>query len=152
MEACGSEPFVCIVLPVQQPVFGSTGHDPVWFIGAFGHQIINERADVAQIPGKYHGRLALEFQSGVDASHKALDCSLFVARGAIELTRSVEALDGLALQSGKQGGGVYAVVLNGVGRAHQFGMLQPWDGVQQILLHLFRQAGGESLEIQLFCV
>ena len=68
------------------------------------------------------------------------------------MARPIEALNGLALQGGKQDGGVDAVVLNGISRAHQLGMLQPRDGVQQFLLHLLRQAGGEALEIQLFRV
>ena len=54
---------VGIVLPVEQPVFGAAGHDPVRLFRALGHQIVNQRADIAGVPGQDQGVFSLQFQA-----------------------------------------------------------------------------------------
>ena len=91
----------------------------------------------------------MELQRGVDARHEALHCRLLVAGGAVELSRAVQTGNGAYLQSGGQGQGVDAVVLDGVGGAHDDGVLQTGDGVEHLQLHLLRHGGGEALHVQL---
>ena len=150
--ADGGEAVVRVVLPQQQPVLATAGHHPVWLVGALGHQIVDEGADVGLAPGEDQGRLPLQLQGGVDPGHKALDRRLLVAGGAAELPGPVEARDPLHLQGGPQLQGVHAVVLDGVGRAHDLRPLQPRDGVEQLHLHLLGQGGGEPLDVQLLGV
>ena len=45
--ADGAKALVCIVLSVQKPVLRARGHDPVRLVRALGHEIVNQRPDVA---------------------------------------------------------------------------------------------------------
>ena len=45
-----------------------------------------------------------------------------------------------------------AVVLDGVGRAHDLNVLKPFDAAVEGILHILRQAAGGTLQIHLFGV
>ena len=151
-QADGRQPLVGVVLPVQQPVFRPGGHHPVGLVGALGHQIVDEGADIALAAAQDQGLPPLELQGGVDPGHKALDRRLLIAGGAVELPRAVEAGDLLALQGGQQLRGVHAVVFDGVGGAGHLRLLQAGEGVEHFDLHVLRQGGGEALDVQLLGV
>ena len=148
----GSQPLVGVVLPVQEPIFRSAGHNAVGLLGALGHQVVNEGADVAGVPGENHGGLPLDFQGGVDAGHQALNGGFLIAGGAVELARAVKTGDALGFQGGQQGGGVHALVFDGIGRAHDLGLLQTGYGPQHPDLHILRHAGGEALDIHFLSI
>ena len=143
---------VGVVLPVEQPVFRSAGHNPVGFFRSLGYQIVDEGADVAGVPGENQRLPPLNLQRRVDARNQSLGGSLLVTGGTVELTRAIQARHLLALQRGQQLGGVHALILNGVGRAHHLGALQPRDRVHHGNLHIFRQTGREALNVQLLRV
>ena len=47
---------------------------------------------------------------------------------------------------------LHAVVLDGVGRAHDLDVLKPFDTAVEGILHILRQAAGSTLQIHLFGV
>ena len=96
----GGEPLVGVVLPVQESVFRAAGHDAVGLLGALGHQVVNEGADVAGVPGENQRGLPLDFKGCIDARHQPLNRRLLIAGGAVELARAVQAGDQLAFQGG----------------------------------------------------
>ena len=85
---------------MQQTVFRPAGHNAVGFLRPLGHQIVNEGADVAGVPGENQGEPALNFQCGIDARHQPLGGSFLVAGGAVELPRAVQTGNQLGFQRG----------------------------------------------------
>ena len=83
------QPQVRVVLAEQEPVFAPGGHDAVGLVGALGHQVVDEGADVALRPGEDEGVLPPELPHGVDPGHEALDRRLLIAGRAVELPRAV---------------------------------------------------------------
>ena len=147
-----AQPLVGVVLPVEQPVLCPRGHHAVGFVGALGHQVVDQHPDVPLVPANDHRRPAQQLQGGVHPRHKALDSGLLIAGGAVELPRPVESGDPDVLQGGVELGGVHAVVLDGVGRPGHLGSLQSGDGVEHLHLHVLGQGGGEALDVELLGV
>ena len=52
----GGQALVGVVLPLNQAVLGAAGHHAIRLVGALGHQVVNEHADVALIPPEDHRR------------------------------------------------------------------------------------------------
>ena len=75
-----------VVLAEEQTVFRARGHHAVGLVRPLGHQIVNQRADVASRTGKKHGGKPLDAARGVDARNQSLRGGLLVARGAVELS------------------------------------------------------------------
>ena len=75
-----------VVLAEEQTVFRARGHHAIGLVRTLGHQIVDQRADVASRTGKKHGGKPLDAARGVDARHKSLRGGLLVARGAVELS------------------------------------------------------------------
>ena len=132
------EPLVGVVLPQHQPVLAAGGHDAVGFVGALGHQIVNQGADVALRSGKDKGAFPFQLPGGVDASHKALNGGLLVSGGAVELPRAVQSGHLLGLQGGQQGQGVDAVIFDGIGRTGHDRAAQAGYAMEHLDLHLLR--------------
>ena len=138
---------VRVVLPVEEAVFRPGGHHPVGFVGALGHQVVQQHADIALAAVDKEGFLALQLQGGVHAGDEALHRRLLIAGGAVELPRPVEAGHFFQLQGTPQFQGIHAVILNGVGRTHHLRMLQADHRMEHLKLHVLRHAGGEALDV-----
>ena len=121
------ETLVRVVLPQQQAVFRARGHHAVRFVRAARDQIVNQRADVAVRAVEHERLLALDLERGVDACHKTLRGRLFIAGRAAELACAVQTGDLFGLERRTQLERINAVVLDGVGRAHDLRVLQPLD-------------------------
>ncbi len=87
--ADSTQPDVGVVLTVIQPVFRTRGHHAVRLVGALGHKVVYERADIPLVAPDDHGLFTLELKRGVDAGNKPLNGCFLVARGAVELTGAV---------------------------------------------------------------
>ena len=147
--ADGAKALVGVVLPVQQAVLAARGHDAVRLLRALGHEVVDERADVA-VGASEDQRLSSEqLECGVHARDEALHRRLLIARRAVELPRAVKPRDALAFERRVKLRRVDAVIFDGVGRAQHLGVLQPGDGVQHRKLHVLRQAGRKALQIHL---
>ena len=136
--ASPGQPLVGVVLPQHQPVLAAGGHDAVGLVGALGHQVVDEGADVALRPGENEWTLPSQLPGGVDASHKALNGGLLVSGGAVELPRAVQAGHLLCFQRGQQGQRVDAVIFDGVGRAGHDRAAQAGYAMEHLDLHLLR--------------
>ena len=150
--ADGGQPLVSVVLTQGQAVLAAAGHHAVGVHDPFGDQIVHQRAQIAGVARQDELLFAQRIAGGVQSGQQALGGGFLVAGGAVELTRAVQSPHYLAFQRGFQTGGVYAVVLDGVGRAHDLDVLKPFDAAVEGILHILRQAAGCSLQIHLFGV
>ena len=99
------------------------------------------------MPGQHQLLLAQRVAGSVQTRQQTLRGGFLVAGGTVELPCPVQTPHHLAFQRGFQTGGVYAVVLDGVGGAHDLQMLKAFDAVVKGVLHIFRQAAGRTLQI-----
>ena len=133
-ELC--EPPVGVVLPQKETVFAAARHDAVGLVRTLGHKIVDECANVALRAGEDKGRLPREPARGVHAGNKTLYGGLLVTGRAVELPRAVQPRDGFRFQRRLERGGVDAVVLNGVGGAHDLRVLEPRNGMDHPHLYV----------------
>ena len=143
------QPLLRVILTEQQAEFGAGGHHTVWLGGALGHQIINQHADVGGGTGENEGIPPLQLAAGVDGGDQTLCGGLLIAGGTVELAGAIEILHRFRLQRGEQGGGIDAVVLNGVGVAHDFRVAESLEGAKHAVLYFRRQRGRKSLQVDL---
>ena len=150
--ADGAQALVGVVLPVQQAVLRTGGHDAVRFVRALGHEVVHERADVPVRAAEDHGLPPQQLQRRVHACDEALHGRLLIAGRAVELPRAVETGHLLGLERRQQLRRIHAVILDRVGAAGHLRVLEPRQCVQHRDLHILRQGGGEALNIELFRV
>ena len=143
------QPLLRVILPQQQAEFGAGGHHAVGLGGAFCHQIIDEHTDVGGGTGENQRISSLQFSCGVDGGDQSLGGGFLVAGCAVELAGAVQILHRFRLQRGEQGGGIDAVVLDGVGVAHDLRVAETIQGAKHTVLDLRRQGRRESLQIDL---
>ena len=127
-----------VVLPQHQPVFGARGHHAVGLVHALGDQIVHQHAQIAVVAGEQHGFAPGKPERGVDAGVDALRRGLFIARGAVHLPGEPQPRDLARSERAGEGGGVDAVVLDGVGQSHKARVFQPRHGAVKGALHLLR--------------
>ena len=143
-----AQALVCVILPVEQAILAARGHHAVGFVGALGHQVVNQCPDVPVLAVQDEGTLPLEFPRRVHTGDKALYRRLLIAGGAVELSRSVEARDLFRFQRRIKLRRVDAVVFDGIGRAGHLRVFQPRHRVQHLQLYLLRHGRGEALDIE----
>ena len=80
-------------------------------------------------------------QARVQTGHQALGSGLFIAGGAVDLAGEEEVLDALALHVGLEIPRIEEIVLDGVARASDMGILEATDRADDLHLHVERQAG-----------
>ena len=150
--ANGGQPLVSVVLTQGQAVLAAAGHHAVGVHDTLCDQIIHQCAQIAGVARQDELLFAQRIAGGVQSGQQALGGGFLVAGGAVELARAVQAPHHLAFQRGFQTGGVHAVVLDGVGRAHDLDVLKAPDAAVKGILHILRQAAGGTLQIHLFGV
>ena len=152
LPANGGQPLIGVVLPQGQAVLAPAGHHAVGIHDTLCDKVIHQRAQIAGLT--LQDELALPFctAGGVQTGQQTLRSSFLVAGGAVELARAIQAPHHLALQRGFQAGRVYAVILDGVGRAHDFDVFKALNAPVKGVLHILRQAAGRTLQIHLLCV
>ena len=99
------------------------------------------------MPRQHQLFFAQRVAGGVQTGQQALRGGLLVAGGAVELPGTVDAAHDLTFQRGLQRCGVHAVVLDGVGRAHDFKMLKAAYRAVHLVLHSLGQAGRKPLQV-----
>ena len=141
------QPQIGIVLPEQEAVFAARGHHAIRFRRSLGHKIINQRADIGFAAVQHHAFAAQQLTGGIDSRHQPLRSRLFITGTAVKLACSVKPRHRLTLQSRVKLRRIHAVILNGIGRAHHFRLLQPRHGVQHGKLDILRHGGRHSLNV-----
>ena len=92
-------------------------------MGSFGHQIIDQDANIGLIAANDHGRLAFDLTRGIDPSDEALGGGFLITRGAIDLAGKEKAFDFFGLQGGVELGRGSEIVFHGIGWAQHDGFL-----------------------------
>ena len=112
-----------------------------------GHKVIHQRTEVARMARQNELFFAQCIAGGVQAGQQPLRSRFLVAGGAIELPRTVQTANVLALQRCFQTGGVHTVVFDGIGRAQDLDMLKALDAAVEGILHVLRQTAGSTLQV-----
>ena len=76
----GREPCIGIVLPEEQPVFGTRRHHAVRFVRTLCDEIVYEHADISLRPVDDDGIFSEDLKRCIDAGDYALARSFLVAR------------------------------------------------------------------------
>jgi len=147
LVAVGHQAQVGIVLPEMKPVLRQGGEHAIGFGQLLGDEIVDENANVGFLARKNERLLAAQGAHGVDAGHQPLGSRLFIARGPVNLSGKKEPPQRAGFQIVAELGGVEIVVFDGVAQPGHMGPLQTRNGVDGGHLDIFRQAGGEAVEI-----
>ena len=143
----GMQTLCRVVLPKHESEFGSGGKHPVGLFRPSGHQVVDHDPDKGFVTAQNHRLQALEFSRGVDAGHQALTGGLFVATGAIDLSRQEQTADGLGLQASLQLGWVYVIILDAITRLEHLCLFQSRNGTNHGHLYVLWQACGNAVGI-----
>ena len=143
----GRESHVSIVLTQHQAVLGPTGEHPIRLGAATGHEVVHHDAEVGLVAPQNKFRLAFDLQRSVRPSDQPLPGGLFIAGGAIDLTRKVQTFDLLRFEGRAQLSRRAIIVLDRVARAQNFAALETGDRSEKLQLHLVGQRGGNAIHI-----
>jgi hypothetical protein len=136
-DALPGQPLVRVVGAQREAIFGARGEHTVRLGDAARDQIVDHDAEVALGAVEHDfGRVPCP-RGGVETRHKPLRRSLFVARGAVDLTGQEQAAHALGFQRGDQLARVHVVVFDRVAGPDHAGLFQPRNGRDQRALHLF---------------
>ena len=147
LAAEGCQTQVGVVLTQKYAVLGARGEHAVRFIDALGYEVVYQHADICLVAVEDDGLPAAEFACGVYSGHESLRRGLLISRRAVDLAREIEVVDEFCLEGVAQLRGREIVVLDGVARAVDTGVLEPADGVQSLDLYLVWQRRRESVQI-----
>ena len=148
----GAQALVRVVLPVEQAVLTARGHHAVRFVGALGHQIVNQGPDVAVLAVQDKGALPFQLPCRVYPGNKPLYRRFLITGGAVKLPRAEKSRDFLRFQCRAKLRRVNAVILDGIRRSGHLRLFQSRYGVQHLQLHFLRHGGGKALDIEFLCV
>ena len=88
-----------IVLSEKKSVLSAGGHHSVRFSVIFGHEVVDQNADVSFRSLKYKGLFAEDLHSGIDSGHQSLRGSFLISAAAVELTGTEESVHISGLKS-----------------------------------------------------
>ena len=128
-------------------MLGTRGEHTIRLIYPFGHQIVDEHADVSLITTQHKGLATHNLLMRIDTRHQTLTCCLLIACSSIYLTGKIKASHTLGLQRMMQLCGVEIVILDGVSRAVNVGIGKSRNLTQSLDLHLPRQRRTEAVEV-----
>src|SRR5690606_10293352 len=114
---------VGVVLTQAQAIFGAAGEHPVGLAHPASEQVVDQDAEVGFVAPGAPTLLAAHLPAGIDAGEKTLRSRFLVAGGAVDLAGEKKAPDRLELERGPEGARVEVVVLDGVARAYDVGVL-----------------------------
>ena len=130
------EAHVGVVGAQRQPVLRPASEHPVWLVGAFCDQIVNQYAYVSLRAVQYDSLKLVDLLMCVDAGHQSLTCRLFIACCAIDLACEIQILDQLCLQRLLQLDRWKIVVFNGITWTEHFCLLKTSNGLQCTKLNI----------------
>ena len=86
---------------------------------------------------------------GVDAGHQTLGGRLLITGGAVDLASHEQAVEFFEFQRGLELGRIEVIVLHGISRAEDSGVLHARNEMEGLELNFHRQRRRETLEIVL---
>ena len=136
-----------VVLPQEQPVFGSGRHHPVWLMAFFCHKIIDENADISLGTVDHDAFLPLQLPSRIDPGDQPL-CRRFLVTGtSVKLSAAEEALNVLEFQRRLKLAGVYAVVFDGICIPHDLRIFKPRHAPVHGVLDVLGKGAGHAAHV-----
>ena len=143
--ADGGQALVGVILPQREPVFTPAGHHAVRVHDALGHKVVHQGPQITGVARQDELFPAQRIAGGVQARQQSLRGGFLIARRSVELSRAIQSPHLLAFQRRFQTGGVYAVVLDGVGRTHDLDILKAFDAPVKCILDVLGQTAGSTL-------
>ena len=143
------EPLVRVVGPEHEPVLRSARQHAVRLAQVLGAEVVDERSEVAPLPGQHQLRAVERHGRGVGTREQPLRRGLLVPRGAVDLPGEEETADLLRLQRVVALVRREKIVLDGVRGPQHVNLLQTWKRPQQRQLQALGQPGAESLHVNL---
>jgi len=135
--AYGCESTVGVVLSKQDSVLCAAGEHSVWFVGAFGDEVVYEYTDIGLVASKDEWFLFVVFEVAVDSGHESLTGCLLIASGPVDLSCEIEVRQPFCFEGVVELGGWEVVVFNGISRAEHSDVFHAWDEAHSIELHFF---------------
>ena len=138
-----------VVLPQLQAEFRPAGEHAVGLTHALADQVIHQHAQIGLVTPQRQWGAALGLQCSIGAGIQALRCRLFIPGGAVNLAGKKQPGNLLGFKTGFQRAWVKEVVLNGVTRPQDVGVLQPHHRPHRRQLDVKRQRGGDAVGVVL---
>ena len=110
----------------------------------FGHQIIDENADISLGTVQNHLLSAKDFHRSIYTCHKALYSCFLITGASVKLTACKQAADLLKLQCRLKLQRIDAVILNGISISHDTHMFQSRYSTVHCILYILRKRTAHS--------
>ena len=133
-QRCQSK--IGIVLSEQNPILGPGGKHPVGLVDSLRDKVVDQHADIGFIAFQNDRLLPFQRPVGIDSRHQTLGCSLFITGRTVDLTGKIESCNPFGFERMVELRRRKIVVFDGVSGAENVQILQPFDLVQRLPLHL----------------
>ena len=144
-----SQAQISVVFAQLQAEFGAACEHAVRLGDALADEVVYQHAQVSLVPPRQPGGAPLNLQRRIDAGVQALRSGFFVASGAVDLARKVQAGDGSCLEARAQLPRVEVVVLDGIPGPQDVRLFQPAHGLDGGDLHVIGQGRGNAVWVEL---
>ena len=138
-----------IILAKKNTILGTGSEHAVRLIYALINKVINENTNIGLVTTKDKRLLFHEEQMGIHTGNNSLRSGFFIAGGTIHLPCQKEVVHHFGAEGMMQELRVKVVVLDGVGRLKEHGILQTFYRMHSLHLDLQRKRRREALEIVL---
>ncbi len=139
-NAFGGQPLVGIIGAQRQPILRARGEHPIGLGDSARHQVVDHHRQIAFGAVESDGPSPAGSRRRVQACHQALRRRFLVAGGAVDLPGEEQPRQAPGLQCRMQLARIDMVVFDGIARPDDAHVLQPRNGGDQRLLHLFAAA------------
>ena len=109
--------------------------------------VVHHHAEIRVRPVQPDGSLAPGQARGIDPGQYALCGGFLISGGAVDLAGEEQAGHGPQFQAPRQGSGIDVIVLHGITGADHAGVFEAGNGLQDGLLDVLGQAGGDAVGI-----
>ena len=147
--ASGRQAQVRVVLAQREAVLRAAREHAVRLGRAARDEVVDHHADVGVAAGREPRFALLHLQARVDAGEQALRGGFFVAGGAVDLAREIQARHVLRLERGVQVARIEEVVFDRIAGPRDVRVLEALDAAHERLLHVERQAGRNAVRVDL---
>ena len=143
------EAHVGIVLTQKYAILGTRGEHAIWFVHAFGHEVVDKHTYVCFIASEHKGFAAYYILMCIDAGYQALPCRFLITGGTVDLSGKEEVAHTFGFERMLELCGVEKVVFDSISRAIDLQIGKGGNLAQRLELYLPRERRGESVEIHL---
>src|SRR2546425_8614728 len=114
---------VGVILPQAQAILGPGSEHPIRLGSSFGHQIVDQDADIGLVTPQHYRLPSLDSSGGVDAGHYPLGARFLISRGSIDLPGEKKVSTDLGFQREIELRREHKIVFDRISGTHDVGML-----------------------------